>query len=199
MRGEDDEIFNPKQILIAICHTKISYTIKGGIIMSEQKKLSVEGEIKNSKLNENMQKHTLEFIAFLTNNEFSIEPEEDGNGWQIIYMSECVGHMNFIYEVIGHDSAIWIDTCDFGNSDSADDILKETTWSHVRVCEHLSSGGKKCGCSKQPGFNGTIFGKEHKNLCFAHFEFLNPDAKTLENIKELMHLFRQNKINMQIA
>ena len=161
--------------------------------MHERKKLTIEDEIKNSDLSENMQKTHIEFCRFLRDNEFSIESEDDGNGWKIIYVIVCVGHMNFA------NVGIWIDTCEFGGSASADDVLKETTWAHVRICEHFSSGGNQCGCGKQPGFNRIIFGKEQKNLCFALLEFMNPDAKTLENIKKLMLLFKQNKSNMQRA
>jgi len=152
--------------------------------MSEKKR-TIEDEIKNSDLSENMQKAHIEFCYFLKDNGFSIESEDDQNGWQIIYMNECVGHMNFT--IVG----IWIDDCDF--SVSADDALKETTWAHVRICEHFNSGGMQCGCGRQPGFNGIIFGKEYKNTCFARLEFMNPDVKTLENIKMLMLLFKQNK------
>ncbi len=159
--------------------------------MFEQKKRTIEDEVKNSGLSENLQIHTLNFFAFLKDNDFSIEAEDDGNGWKIIYMNECIGHMNFF------NVGIWIDTCDFGGSDSADDDLKETTWAHVRICEHFSSDGKQCGCGKQPGFNRIIFGKKYNNLCFALLEFMNPDAKTLENIKKLMLLLKQNKSNFQ--
>jgi hypothetical protein len=158
-------------------------------IMSEQKKLTIEDDIKYSDLSENLQEHTLNFVVFLSNNDFSIEAENDGNGWKIIYKNECVGHMNFT------NVGIWIDTCDFGSSGSADDVLKETIWTHVRICEHFCSGGKQCGCGNQPGFDRTIFGKKHKNLCFSNLEFMNPDVKTLENIKKLMLLFKQNKSN----
>lgn len=156
--------------------------------MSEQRKLTIEDEIKTSDLSENMQKTHIEFCRFLEDNEFSIEPEDDGNGWEITLMNECVGHMNFA------NVGIWIDTCDFGSGDSADNVLKKTAWTHVRICEHFNSSGKQCGCGKQPGFNRMLFGKEHKNLCFAHLEFMNPDVETLENIKKLMILFKQNKI-----
>jgi hypothetical protein len=158
-------------------------------IMSEQKKLTIKDDIKNSDLSENLQEHTLDFVVFLNDNEFSIEAENDGNGWKIIYMNECVGHMNFT------NVGIWIDTCDFGSGGSADDVLKETAWTHLRICEHFSSGGKQCGCGNQPGFDRTIFGKKYKNLCFSNLEFMNLDVKTLENIKKLMLLFKQNKSN----
>ena len=158
--------------------------------MSKQTKITIEDEIKNSNLSEDMKKHTLNFIAFLIENAFSVETEDDGNGWQIIYMSECVGHMNFVR------FGIWLGTCDFGNGYSTDNDLKEIAWSHVRACEYDTSNGKQCGCGKQPGFNKTIVGKEYKNLCFVYLEFMNPDAKKLENIKNLMLLFKQNKYNM---
>jgi hypothetical protein len=126
--------------------------------MPERKKLTVEDEIMNSGLSENLQITHIEFCRFSKDNEFSIETEDDGNGWKIIYLNECVGHMN--YTNVG----IWIDTCDYGGSDLADDILKQTAWAHARICEHFGSDGKQCGCGRQPGFDKTIFGKEHKNL-----------------------------------
>ena len=152
--------------------------------------LIVEDVIKNSDLNENLQETHCEFCRFLRDNGFSIEPEDhtekDKSGWKIIYMNECVGHMNFA------NVGIWIDTCDFGGSDSADDVLKETTWTHIRYCEHFSSGGKKCGCWNQPGSDKIILGRKFENLCFASLEFLNPDIKTIEDIKQLMLLFKLN-------
>jgi hypothetical protein len=159
--------------------------------------LTVEDVIKNSALSENLKNTHIEFCRFLKDNEFSIEPEDhtedDKNGWKITYLHECVGHMNFA------NGGIWIDTCDFGGSGSADDILKETTWNHVRICEYFKSGGKRCGCGRQPGFDRTIFGNKQNNLCFALLEFLDPDAKTLEDIKKLMLLFKQNKSNIQLS
>ena len=143
--------------------------------MSEQEKPTVENGVKNSDLSEDLQKAHIEFCCFLKDNGFSLEPEtgDDGIGWKIVYRNKCVGHTNYA------EAGIWIDICDFGDSGSADDALKETAWAHVRICEHFSSGGAQCGCGCQPGFNRIIFGKEHKNLCFALLEFMNPDAKTL--------------------
>jgi len=161
--------------------------------MSDKRKLTIEDEIKNSELSENMQKMHIELCRFLADNEFPIEPEDDGNGWKIFFMNKCIGHMNFT------NVGIWIDTCDFGGSTSADDVLKETAWAHVRICEHFISDGKQCGCGRQPGFNRMIFGKAYENLCFAHLEFMNPDVEALENIKKLMILLKQNKSNMQCS
>ncbi len=159
--------------------------------MGEREKQTVEDDIKNSGLSADLQKAHLAFCHFIKNNGFSIEMEEDGNGWQIRDMNACVGHTN--YRNVG----IWIDTCDFGSGGSTDDIdaaLKKTVWAHVRICEYYTSGGKQCGCGKQPGTNETIFGKEHGNLCFSRMEFINPDVETIENIQKLMLLLKQNKM-----
>ena len=158
--------------------------------MSEQKKFTVDEIIKTAGLRDDAKTH-IDFCRFLNDNGFLIEPEghteDNKSGWQIMHMNQCIGHINF------SNAGIWIDTCDFGSGDSADDALKETAWTHVRVCEHFSSGGKKCGCHDQPGLDKVILGKNFKNLCFANLEFINPDAKTLENIRKLLLLFRQNR------
>ena len=162
--------------------------------MSAQKTPTVEDVIRNSEQSENLQNNLIEFCRFLKDNEFSIEPEghteDNKSGWKIVYTNECIGHMNFT------KLGIWLDTCDFGNSDSADDALKETAWAHIRLCEYFTSDGKKCGCHDQPGLSKVIFGKKHENLCFALLEFKNPDAKTIENIKKLLLLFKQNNRGM---
>ncbi|MCL2301298.1 MAG: hypothetical protein FWC27_14240 [Firmicutes bacterium] len=143
--------------------------------------LTIEEDIQRSSLSESLQKAHLAFCRFLKDNAFSIEPEADGNGWQIIYRNELIGHTNYT------NAGVWIDTCDFGGSDSANDTLKETTWAHARACE-------QCGCGNQPGSDKIIFGRKFEHLCFAHLEFLNPDAETLEDIKRLLSLFRQTHI-----
>ena len=161
--------------------------------MSDQIKSRLEEEIEKSSLSKDLQKRHMEFCHFLFDNEFFIESEEDGNGWKIMFMSECIGHMNFA------NVGIWIDTCDFGSSALANDALKETAWAHVRSCEHFSSVGSQCGCGRQPGFSGLIFGKEYENLCFARLEFMNPDTETLEDIKRMMLLFKRNKRDLKHA
>jgi hypothetical protein len=154
--------------------------------MISEQKLIVDDAIRKSDLSVNMQGTYLEFCRFLKDNRFSIEPEghteDDTSGWQIIYIDECVGHMNLT------NAGIWIDTCDFGGNDSDDGVLAEFAWANVRTCDHFSSGGKQCGCGRQPGFSRTIFGKKYENLCFALLEFINPDTGTIENIMRLMLL-----------
>jgi len=148
--------------------------------MAEQK-LAIEEEIKNSILSESMQKAHNAFYRFMLENEFSIETEADGNGWQIFYQNKLIGHTNYT------NAGVWLDTCDFGGRDSADDALRATAWGHVRTCE-------QCGCGSQPGSSKILFGKKFDHICFSHLEFLSPDAETLEDIKKLLLLFRQTHI-----
>ena len=156
-------------------------------------KLTVETDIKTSPLSESLQKEYLAFCRFLSDNDFLIEAEADGNGWQFRYGDRCVGHMNF--SIVDHANVpaggVWIDVCDFGGSNAAENALKESTWAHVRMCEHFASGGAQCGCGNQPGSTMVLFGKTFENLCFAALEYISPAAKTLEDIKKLMLLFRQ--------
>ena len=88
--------------------------------MRKKENLTVEDEINNSDLSESMHEHMLRFIVFIKDNGFSVEMEDDKNGWKIVYMNETVAHINFV--TVG----IWIVTCDFG--DLADDNLKTAAW-----------------------------------------------------------------------
>ena len=140
--------------------------------------LSTEEDIKRSDLSASLQKAHISFCRFLEDNGFSIEPEADGNGWQIFHGNELIGHTNYA------NAGVWLDTCDFGGSDAADDALKELAWAHARTCE-------QCGCGNQPGSGKIIFGRKFENLCFSHLEFLSPDPETLEEIKKLLRLLKQ--------
>jgi hypothetical protein len=136
-----------------------------------------EDMIENSDLSVDLHKEYIEFCEYIKNIGFNIESEGDKNEWKITRANELMGHINL------KKPGIWIDICEFGN-DSVDDALKETAWTHVRICEYFNSNGEKCGCWSKPGFDKIIFGKEFKNLCFALLEFINPDVTKLENIKK---------------
>gem|GEM_PF-2634102 len=154
--------------------------------MSEQIKLSVKEDIKKSELCDIIKNVYIKFCNFLENNEFLIKAEKDGNGWEIDYLKACIGHMNF------KNTGVWLDVCEFGSGEKPAMDFKETVWSHVRSCEHFGSDGKLCGCGRQPGYDKIILGKEYKNLCFAHLEFIEPDMETIKIIEKLLVLYKQN-------
>jgi hypothetical protein len=81
---------------------------------------------------------------------------------------------------------IWFNSCDF-DSDSADDEMKESVWEHASKCGQCHAGWADCG-----GGSRTIFGREFERLCHLPLMFTNPDGKTLENVKKLMLMLKQN-------
>ena len=147
--------------------------------MSEQKKLQFEDEIKDLLIGDT-QKDALDFTAFLRENKLSPEWHDSKTGWVIVYKSEIIATMGFI----NNELCIWFKSCDFGDSGSVDDELKETVWAHLCVRGENCADGKGCGCC----FDGTIFEKKIENLCAFPLTFFNPDVKTLAIIKKLMLL-----------
>ena len=148
---------------------------------------TIENEINRSTIDTCMRTPFIHFCHSLTDIGFLPEPEADGNGWQIMYMNECIGHINF------NTSGVWIDHCDFKAGNKKDDFLIKEIHAHIRLCEHFHSNGKQCGCGRQPGYNHTIFSKPYHHVCFAQLEFLNPDTKTLKTIIKTMMLIKSNK------
>jgi len=61
-----------------------------------------------------------------------------------------------------------------------DERTREIAWSHVDVCGN-------CGfCAG--GTRKTIFGKEFNNVCRTPMIFANPDAETLECVKSIVEI-----------
>ena len=131
-------------------------------------------------------KNLLDLVAFLRANE--LPPKWDGDWWCIDY--NCKNLVLLGINTGGIKFGILFSECDFGSNDLKDDDLKETVWNHVQICEYFKSGGKNCGCDEQPGLI-TICGKDF-NACKSPLTFVEPDAKTLENIKKLILLLKSN-------
>jgi hypothetical protein len=158
--------------------------------MSEEKKnLKIEDAI-NKKLTGDAQKNALDFAGFLCANGLSYEANDDGGGWAVGgIVGDSFGYMlvNGVEEFPG-PWTIWLNSCDFESSLTADDKLKEAAWAHTSICGQCHEGWKDCG-----GGGRTIFGKNFEKLCHSPLMFNNPDASVLENIKKLMLMLKQNK------
>lgn len=155
--------------------------------MSEQKPI-IEKKM-NEVLSGDSLKNALDFADFFRANELSCEANEDGTGWAVGgIVGNSIGYMlvNGVEQMPG-PWTIWFNSCDFGGSEPADDELKEATWSHASNCGHCHDGWKDCG-----GGRRTIFGKEFEWLCHSPLMFTNPNAKTLESVKKLMLILKQN-------
>jgi hypothetical protein len=145
------------------------------------------------------QKNALEFVAYLRKNEMLFEREkgywEDKFYWGIKYKD------NFVcFILIGSENktepnnwTIWSD--DSGSNligdCQLDEYIKEILWENVDIC------GNCGGCDKPGGSHKTIFGKEFNNVCRTAMSFTNPDVATLECMKKMVEI-RKNDILINI-
>jgi len=145
------------------------------------KQLKIEDVI-NETLTGDTHTNALDFITFLRSKDYSVD--WDGNWWCVKHKDDCPVLLGI--NTGGIQFGALFNYCTFDNNSSVSDDLQETTWAHVQICKHFESGGKKCGCGDQPGIV-AIFGKEF-NVCKSPLTFLDPDAETLENMKQLILL-----------
>lgn len=151
--------------------------------MSEQIKIE---DVINETLTGDTQKNALDFVAFLRTNDHSIE--WDGTWWCVQYKGDCPILLGI--NTGGVKFGALFNYSNFGSDNSVDDDLREVAWGHVQMCRHFESDGKKCGCGDQPGLV-TIFDKEF-NACKSPLTFIDPNAKTLDKIKQLILLLKSS-------
>jgi hypothetical protein len=72
-----------------------------------------------------------------------------------------------------------------------DDRIKEIAWKNVDICKNCG------GCNLGTGTSKIIFGREFDNVCRTTMKFINPDVKTLECLKKIVEI-RKNDIRMNI-
>ena len=153
--------------------------------MSEQKKLTLEEEMKANNLNEELAKNALDFIQFLD--------ETCGNyhlGESICIYIICREQFLIFF---GHQSIV--STSDFENFPISDEI-KEFAWSSVNECRY-------CGKEMPAGMtiqsnpcrqgDNIIFGKKYDNLCHCPIFFYAPDAQNLEKLKKFLLKIKQKR------
>jgi len=140
----------------------------------------------NGSLEGDMQKNALDFAAFLEANDILIESNGDGRGWAV---GGVVGNSNgfMMVDSIGKNLGIWINDCNFSDGDSADNDLKAFALAHVVNCPQEPCVGGGCA---EKNHRNTIFGKEYESICHSPLAFLNPDAKTCENVKKLFLMLK---------
>jgi len=143
-------------------------------MFKRKKPQTVEDKI-NVQLSGEVQKNALDFVAFLKANEC-------GDSC-VIVVAKKPAHIS--------PWTIFFNACEFDGEDSANDDLKEAAWAHAHICDHFASGGKRCGCGDQPGFRGTMFGKDFENLCKCPLQFTNPDVEAMEEAKRLLLMLKK--------
>ena len=150
--------------------------------MSEKKKKTTLEEKIKTFLSGETQKNALDFAAFLKANE--IPPK--------LHVITIVGDGGDFPHI--RPWTIFFNVCDFDTEEgSANDDLAEFAWRHAHICDHFITDGKRCGCGRQPGSKKIIFGKEFENICHCPMQFIDPDAKTLQNMKKLLLMLKYER------
>lgn len=136
--------------------------------------------------------NALELVAFWEANEMQFVRGsgywEDKYYWMITYKNKYVCFVLIgDSEGTGFPWTIWSD--DSGShwfeEYPLNEQMIEIAWENVDICG-------KCG-SCSGGIDKTIFGKTFQSICRTTFRFDNPDAQTLECIKQLSKT-RENDI-----
>ena len=144
---------------------------------------NIEDKI-NSVLDGDSKKNALDFVAFARANNVSFTVNKDDDaGWAVGgVVGKSLGFMlvNGAADFPG-PWTLWFNSCDFKDDGAVDDDLKQTAWNHAADCGRCHAGWEKCG-----GGDRTMFGKEFARLCHSPLMFTNPDAKTRENMQQLL-------------
>lgn len=160
--------------------------------MPEQKIESIIREV----LTADAQKNALDFITYLKTNEMLFERGkgywEDRYYWMIKYRNEyvCFILINGNEDKTEHDGwVIWSDDSgsNWFENFPLGESMKEIAWKNVDIC------GGCGGCRNPGGSHKTIFGKGFDNVCITAMRFDNPDTETMECVKKLIEL-RKNDI-----
>jgi len=143
----------------------------------------------NSKIKGDSLKNALDFVAFLRENDIRLDynaSESGYGGWNGAVggvVGNSIGYVTFNGDAGGVGPwTFWFNSCDFDGSDSADDEFKNAIWAFASPCRKCSENWEKCmGSGKR-----TILGKVFENQCHSPLMFINPDAKTLGNMKKFL-------------
>lgn len=130
--------------------------------------------------------NALNTAAFLRKNKMNPQWSA-ANAWKVTYKSFTVCFIRLYgtadYHGVAKDS--WYTKPFIGDyhEDALSDELKEIVWANARPCAY-------CGlCSLELGH---AFGKNYDHICEQSIIFTNPDAKSIECVKALLELRRQN-------
>lgn len=131
--------------------------------------------------------NALELAAYLRANEMTV-----GAHGEVGYKGSvmCYIHIDGLEEQPG-PWTVWTEG-DYSNApeDSrVDEQTKEIAHANVNFCA-------SCGGDCRPGKRKLIFGKEFDHVCSADMAFNNPDARTIDCIKKLLEI-RKNDILLE--
>ena len=138
----------------------------------------------NAVLTDDTLKSALDFMDYLKANDLVV------NGIEINYNGKAVCYMH----LDGNKDypspwTIWTEG-DYSSEHEdipMDELMKEIAWANINICGD-------CGAGCSPGKRKMIFGKAFDHMCSADMAFYMPDVKTLECVKKLLEMRKNNII-----
>ena len=143
-------------------------------------------DVINNVLKDDVQGNILDLLTHIRKNDengnyfININDENDESGWS-------VKNLGFIV-ITGSDDfpgpwTMWLDVDNIGEYSefTVDEHIKEFAWSNVSPCG-------SCGGECSPGKSTKVFGKGFDNTCQANLMFINPDANTVNNMKKIIDI-----------
>ena len=126
----------------------------------------------------------LDFVGYLKANDLVV------NGIEINYNGKAVCYMHLDGNK-DYPSPWTIWTVGDYSSEHADipmdERMKEIAWANINICGD-------CGAGCSPGKRKMIFGKAFDHMCSADMAFYMPDVETLECVKKLLKMRKNNII-----
>ena len=154
-------------------------------MLEQEKKLTLEDHVNNSKLSGDALKNALDFIAYMRANEMPPDPN-DYNWFKYLNQNVCVIMLDFpaagSWEIFWSDCDVY---CNGVEHSQVDEQLKKFAQAHPNPC---SMEHKKC----LKGRRKMIFDKEFDCLCTSTMAFENPNAEALDFIKKLAEMRKQD-------
>jgi len=158
-------------------------------------------DIINEKLTGDAQARALSLVGFMRDNGFTLDGFESGNDvrWTPAYKGDSFGCIAIAEDAMlssGVSIAIWFGLgCGLEKSVSADDELKNFTWSKVVNCPQTEYGcdpphNRSC---EEYRNRWQVFGKEFESTCHSPLAIFNLDDKSLANIRKLLLLIKKSK------
>ena len=139
----------------------------------------------------------LDLIAFTKENKITLRWSST-NAYQLYYKSKRIGIIRMTadaYKMYAMPANSWYFS-PWDSHDILDELIsveknaKEIIWNNVRMCISCAS------C--KPGHDRTIFGKVFEKTCHSWFHMVNPNKDTIDCIKSLLRVKKNQLDNAAI-
>jgi len=145
-------------------------------------------DVINDTLKGSQRMNAHEFITHLRGNEeFSFSKDEnDDKRWWVKFKDHLMCEIQF--NNLPEGWSVWVYGDCIGRHDSViDENIKEIAWASITLCVD-------CGAGCAPGRHKTVLGKGFDNICQSTLAFSNPKTSTLDCLKIIVSVIKEDVI-----